>query len=274
MKLLTLNVLWFAFAASAQSKTPETQPIQGLRFDASLQKTSVMPMEPLELNLAIVNESGVVLQDSPRLQFDNLNLSIRLSRDGKEIPFTQPVPLSPKHDSGVAEKIEPGRRKAAQFLILFDWNTATYPFMKPGSYSMTIFAHSRDGRSVTSQRLQFAVTEPSESQRRELIELHATEAYQYTFAPAAIINARNADERIKGFLEFQSRHPESPFAYETQYLAALLYDYRSIITYKNDESKTAETKRMLKNALNDYIRAGRGRYVADANQLLAMRFPK
>ncbi|MFN0206684.1 MAG: hypothetical protein ACKVS6_10290 [Planctomycetota bacterium] len=275
MKPFALNVLWLAFAATAsQTKTAETQPIRGLRLDASLQKTSVLLMEALELSLTLVNESGAVLQDSPRLQFDTSNLTIQLSREGKNISFAQPVPLSPKHDTGVAESLGAGARKSARFSILFDWDTATYPFMKPGSYTLTVSARARNGRSVTSSALQFSVVQPSEAQRAELMELHATDAYQYTFAPGVIVNERNADERVKQFLEFHAKHPGSPFAEEAHYVAAVLYDYRSIITYRNEEAKAAEAKRLLKNALEDYIRAGRGRYVDDARQLLTIRFPK
>lgn len=272
----------FAFGSlAAAPAAPQTQPMAGLRLDARVAPASALPMEPIVLDLTITNESTGVAKDAPMLTFVNGNITMHAVRDGVAIPYSKPVPSPEPENQTFYKDLKPRESISARFKLVYDWSTERFPLCQPGNYTLTISVNGRSGaepatskRAAVSTTVSFTILEPTEPQRRELMELHATEAYQYSFAPSAILGDPDADTKVAHFLDFANRHPNSPFGAEAPYVAAGVYRYRAAVSYKNDPAKSADANRMLKIALEDYIRAGKGSYLKEAREDLLKWFKK
>lgn len=273
MRTISLAFLATALSAAAAQPRAASRPFDGLALNVKLTKTAITAMEPLEVELTLRNITNRAVTGAPFLTAVNGNVHFEFTYGGAPLKVAQPVPRGPEKEGAALDgELAAGASASAKFKILHDWDTGAFPFVKSGDYTVTVTVHALDKeRLVSAPAAAFTVSGPSEGNRAELQELHATEAFQYSTAPELIATDGEAEEKVTKLLSFQSSHPRSPFIVEFNYIAAIYYDYAARVRHRDDTVKAAEDRRKGDAALKDYISAARGEYLQNAKRLAAAR---
>lgn len=227
-------------------------------------------METLEIEATLVNETARAIPGAPRLTAAGDQLTLEFTFAGAPLPVRQAIPRPPEKENASVDFEIPARgRETARFTLLYDWDTAAFPFTREGTYTVTATAHAADRNVVVVSAAQsFQVLPLADAARTELMELHATEGYQYSIAPERIISDREAPEKVKKLLAFESAHPASPLIVEFRLIAALYYDFVA----RTGAGAAADAARVeAERHLKDYISSGRGSRLADARRMLQLK---
>ncbi|MBI3817729.1 MAG: hypothetical protein HY286_03475 [Planctomycetes bacterium] len=260
-------------AAQSGGGAPQSKPFPGLRLEVKIQTATFSPMEPIDVDVAIINETTSAIRDVPILTTVNDNITFDLTYRGTPLAIGQAVARGPeKENSALTLELGSRARSNGKFTLLYDWDTGAFPFTKAGEYSVRLTAHSTDKqRAVVSNVASFAITDIAESTRLELQELHATEAYQYSIAPERILSDREAALKVKNLIAFRTAHPASPHITEFPFIVALYYDFKASVTHGEDEVVVKESARLRDQYLKEYITNRRGRHLAEAQGIAETR---
>ena len=245
------------------------------RLQLELLNTGILaPHQAADLELRLANPGAAAAPGIPWIEPQQATrLTFHLLRGGEETAVAEPF-LRTRHEEGLPpfRTLEPGALETARYRLAVDWASEAWLFTAPGRYEVWASLTLADGTALETGR-RTVVVEPAPPEReRELERLKRIPAWKYVYAPHAVTFAADAERGVEELLEFRDEYPDSPWATDLPYLAAVFLDHQALVSLRDDPAAAAAASDRARALLEAYLAEPAAAYREEALALYERRY--
>ncbi|MCP4699271.1 MAG: hypothetical protein GY862_20850 [Gammaproteobacteria bacterium] len=161
--------------------------------------------------------------------------------------------------------LQPGEERVIRINIALNWPSreregAKFCFPEPRVYKLWATVRSKDliTHVLSANPVTITVKQPDENRQKQIDELLATDAFQYTYFPSGFSKfVRDMKTAAEKLLAFYQKYPDSPYRTDLLYLIA---DWHGEKFYLAKETVDENAYQMYRKLITDYLQQPQATY--------------